>query len=77
MNTYLTHNPLKGIDLVTPERLEGYIHIEGYLVGIKEHITKKREAMGFLTIITQLGQIEALLFPRDYRSSASGKMVHL
>jgi len=69
LNVYLVHNPLKGIELETPSeiRQNEELFIEGYLTGIKEHITKRKETMAFLNIATNLGPIEAMVFPSLYR----------
>jgi len=68
LNTYLVYDPLKDVQLVTPEDLtDGLIRIDGYLINIKEHLTKKQEIMAFLSVATQLGHIEALLWAKQYR----------
>jgi DNA polymerase III subunit alpha len=69
LNVYLVYNPLNGGELETPEKLEGEIFIEGYLTDIKEHLTKKKKTMAFLSISTNLGQIEALMFPKTYTNN--------
>ncbi len=66
LNTYLSYNPIKGVDLYTPDELFGDIYIEGFLVDIKEHVTKKKATMGILTVATKLGRLEALIFPKLY-----------
>lgn len=66
LNTYIKYNPLKDIELATPEELVGEIFIEGYITDIKEHLTKNKATMAFLNLATNLGQKEAILFPKMY-----------
>jgi len=69
LNTYLVYNPLKGVDLACPDSLEPgtTVFLEGFLMRIKEHVTKKKETMAFFEIATTLGQIEVLVFPKLWR----------
>ena len=66
LNVHLVYNPLRGINLDTPDVLEGAIFIEAYIVKVNEHVTKKKATMGMLILETGLGQIEAVVFPRKY-----------
>lgn len=67
LNVYLVHNPLKGVSLATPDSLHGEVYIEGFVVSVREYITKRtRKLMAFINIATNLGQIEALMFPKNY-----------
>ena len=68
LNTYLVYNPLKGVELATPEELVGRIIIEGYLISVREHLTKKGDTMGFLNIATNLGHLELAMWPKNYQS---------
>lgn len=67
LNAYLVNNPLKEKQLATPDELEGFVFIEGYVISVEEYITKKsKQSMCFLQVATNLGEIKALIFPKLY-----------
>jgi len=68
LNTFLVYNPIKDVELYTPkDYINGMpIFIEGFLIDIKEKITKRKQTMAILNIITHIGEKECILFPTMY-----------
>ena len=68
LNTFLVYNPIDNVKLYTPEEyIDGQmIFIEGFLIDIKEKVTKKKQTMAFLNVITHLGEKRCILFPFNY-----------
>ena len=64
LNTYLIYNPLKDIDLVTPEELLGDVFIEGFVSKIDTRLTKKKNTIAIVHLSTKLGNIEILVFAK-------------
>jgi DNA polymerase III subunit alpha len=70
LNTYLVYNPLKKMDLLCPEEFSETMFFEGYISNITERVTKKsKETMATLDVITKLGKIQCLVFPKMYRKN--------
>jgi DNA polymerase-3 subunit alpha len=66
LNTYLKYDPLKNVELTTPEELKGLIFIEGFISQFESRITKKKNTIGIITLSTKLGPLEVIIFPKLY-----------
>jgi len=68
LGVYLVYDPLQDIELTTPESFEENeeVFVEGYIMSVREHITKKKATMGFINIATKIGEVEGMIFPKTY-----------